>query len=356
MKTRFTLLFSLWLTLVLVLASCEREDPLLGPYQTSLELNTPDYFPEPEIPGDNELTQLRADLGKRLFFDPVLSIDSTISCASCHKPELAFTDGRAVSLGVDNRTGVRNSPPVFNLAFMEDFFWDGGSPTLELQAIVPIEHPDEMAFSLPEMEQRIQQREDYVELFRKAYNEAPTADGVLRAVSAYQRSLVSYESPYDRYLQGDDNALTPSQYRGMELFFGERAECFHCHNGVLFTDQGFHNNGLYADYEDQGRFLVTSDPRDEGKFKVPTLRNIELTAPYMHDGSLEDLESVVEHYMSGGKRHPNQSPLVRRFGLNEQEKQDLVNFMKALTDQKFIDRHRNDEATAQQVWAEWSSR
>jgi cytochrome c peroxidase len=214
--------------------------------------------------------------------------------------------------------------------------------TLELQALAPIENPLEMDLPLPEAEQRLREHPDYPALFRQAYGREPDLFGLTRALAAYQRSLISARSPYDRYLLGDSSALDADQKAGKEIFFSERAECFHCHTGVLFSDFSFQNNGLYEVYTDSGRAVITGNPRDVGRFKVPSLRNVALTAPYMHDGSLPTLESVIDHYMSGGKRHRNKSHFLRPFDLNETEKRQLIAFLHSLTDSEFITdpRHR----------------
>ena len=299
----------------------------------------PDHFPKLDffIPEDNALTQSKVQLGKKLFFDPRLSSDSTVSCASCHKPELAFTDGRARSLGVQSRQGKRNSPSLANVAFGQSFFWHGSIPTLEQQAIFPLEDPTEMDNNFAEIIRRLNEDISYKEAFIEVFGAEVNPDFVTDALASFQRTLLSYESPYDKFLQGDSSALSPSQKRGLQLFNGETAECFHCHNPAYnFTDESFRNNGLYEVYPDPGRWEVTGLEKDKGKFKVPTLRNIALTAPYMHDGSLLSLNEVLEHYMRGGKAHPNKAGEIRRFVLNEQQKQDLLNFLESLTDPSFI--------------------
>lgn len=302
----------------------------------------PDHFPPLSLSDDLEPTPERVKLGKRLFFDKALSIDSTVSCGTCHKPELAFTDGLAFSDGVKGRKAARNAPSVANVAWSTTMFWDGGKETLEMQAIAPIENPDEMGNTIAEALRRLNADAVYVSEFQEAYGRNPDVFSLTRALSAYQRSLISAGSRYDRYLKGDTLALTESERRGRVLFFGETAECFHCHAGNLLSDFTFQNNGLYRDYPDGGRFRITGNERDHGKFKVPSLRNVALTAPYMHDGSIATLEAVLQHYESGGQRNPNKSILVRPFQLTPQERQDLIAFLHALTDIEFINnpRHR----------------
>jgi cytochrome c peroxidase len=335
MKT--VLLFLIATVGIISISGCSRDQSLQVPEMTAYTLDIPPGFPQPEIPGDNQLTENRVKLGKMLFFDKTLSLDSTISCGSCHFQEFAFADPRRLSLGVNDSLSIRNSMPLFNLAYAQSLFWDGGVPTLELQVLAPIEDHREMNLALTEAVKRIQANPQYVKWFQKAYNREPDLYGLVRAIAAFERTMISGNSRYDQYaFQGKTSALNDTELRGMGIFFGETAECFHCHTGFNFSDQSFQNNGLYSEYADQGRARVTSRTSDIGRFKVPSLRNIEKTAPYMHDGSLSSLEAVIDHYMSGGKGHPNQSPLVRPFTLTSQEKSDLIAFLKSLTDESFL--------------------
>jgi cytochrome c peroxidase len=304
-------------------------------------LETPAHFP-PMIPfPDNALTAERVALGKRLFYDPLLSANYKVSCGTCHLPEKAMTDGLPLSTGIEGRKAARNSMPIFNLAYQNSFFWDGGIPTLERQVLGPIENPNEMGNRIDTVIARLKRHPEYPALFDKAYGEGVTVSALTRAIAAFERTLISGNSAYDRYITGKDtNALLPQQKLGMKIFFGEKAECFHCHTGVLFTDLTFQNNGLYDEYRDQGRYLITARERDKGKFRVPSLRNIALTAPYMHDGSLKTLDEVIDHYRSGGKNHPNKSPQIRKIRLSEEEKQYLISFLEALTDTGFVAKAR----------------
>lgn len=329
----------LFLCILISLTACSKDQELLAPEMIAYQLKVPQGFPMPEIPEDNLLTENRVKLGKMLFSDKILSKDSSISCASCHLQSNAFTDPRRFSLGVHDSLSIRNSMPLFNLAYSRSFFWDGGVPTLELQVLAPIENHLEMNLSLQEAEKRIKQNPEYISLFHKAYNREPDLYGLVRAIAAFERTLISGNSRYDQYMfQNKTQALNASELRGKDIFFGEKAECFHCHTGFNFTDQTFQNNGLYAEYPDAGRARITSRNSDIGRFKVPSLRNIEVTGPYMHDGSLNTLEEVLAHYQSGGKNHPNQSPLIRPFTLTAQEEADLIAFLKSLTDEEFLRR------------------
>lgn len=323
------------LSVIVLFTSCKQDAPL--PVDRSISLAIPAGFPAMEIPAGNELTEKRVELGRLLFFDPILSRDSTISCSSCHFLKNAFSDDKALSLGVNNRTGFRNSPSLGNIGYHTSFFKDGGVPTLEQQVIAPIEDHAEMDFSVPEALERIKQVPEYVILARIAYDREPDPFVLTRAIAAYERTFITGNSRFDQYFyQNKANALDESEIRGLQLFKGDKANCSKCHVGFNLTNFDFKNNGLYEIYADTGRMRITLREEDRGKFKIASLRNIEVTAPYMHDGSLANLEDVIEHYNSGGKNHVNKDTLIQPLGLGEQEKADLVNFLKTLTDRSFI--------------------
>jgi cytochrome c peroxidase len=309
---------------------------LLGGCGSDELVTVPPSFPKMKVPADNALTRERVDLGKRLFFDPQLSRTGEVSCASCHPQQNAFADPRKVSAGVEGRVGTRNAPPLFNLAWNTSFFWDGGVKTLEQQVIGPITNPLEMDMKMEEVVNRVSADDAYVRQFEAAYDGEPSPELVTKAIASYMRTLVSGESRYDQFQEGEEWALNEAEKRGKELFFSERAECFHCHVGFNLTNNGFHNNGIRPDDPDLGRELVTERESDRGKFKVPSLRNVGVTAPYMHDGSLATLEEVVEHYAKGGQGHPNTDATIHPLDLTEQEKADLVAFLRALTDEAFL--------------------
>lgn len=316
------------------MSSCKKDAPIIADGNQPITLQLPKGFPAMPIPEDNPITRNKIELGRILFFDPILSRDSSVSCASCHLPELKFTDGLPVSVGIDNQTVLRNSMSLINVGYQPYMFWDGGSPTLEQQVSAPIESPLEMDFNIPGVVERLKKSSTYREWFKKTFHREPDAYGLTRALATYQRSLLSGKSKFDRYqYYGETNALNESEKNGMNIFFGERGECFHCHGGYNFTDYTFKNNGLYLHYADSGRARITELPEDVGKFKVPSLRNIALTAPYMHDGSMTDLNQVIEHYNSGGKPHPNKSGLIQPLNFTPQEKADLLAFLNALTDE-----------------------
>ncbi len=318
--------------------SCSEKspEPLLND-NTPYILTIPDGFPIPDIPENNLLTETRIQLGKKLFYDPILSRDSTISCASCHLQSYAFTDQQAISIGIDNKLGFRNAPSLANVAYHNSFLKDGGVPTLALQVIVPIEDENEMDFSIVAAVNRLQNNKTYRELIRQAYNSEPSPFTLSRAIAAFERTLISGNSRFDRYFyQNDSLALSSSEIEGMLVFFSTKAQCTYCHSGFNFTNNAFENNGLYESYTDIGRKRITQVNSDEGKFKVPSLRNIAVTAPYMHNGSLATLDAVLDHYANKGSNHPNKSPLINNIALNKEEKEGIILFLHSLTDSTFL--------------------
>jgi len=324
------------LLLVFLTVSCRDEGEIEPLYLPDL-MEVPRGFPEVEEPKGNEFTKARWELGKKLFFDPILSADSSISCNSCHHPQLAFSDNRAFSEGIQKRLGTRNSPTLANVAYHPYFTREGGVPTLEMQILVPIQEHDEFDFNILLIAERLQQNAEYVAMAQIAYNREPDAFVITRSLACFERSLLSGNSQYDQFLQYDKtDALTDLEKRGMELFFSSRTNCSECHSGFNFTNYAFENNGLYEDYEDEGRFRLTSNEADRALFKVPSLRNIALTAPYMHDGSLQTLEEVIEHYQSGGENHPHKNDLLKPLDLTETEQVAIVAFLHSLTDESFV--------------------
>jgi len=305
-----------------------------GPQPEPLIL-IPAGFPAMPTPASNQFTPERIALGKRLFYDTQLSRTREVSCGSCHLADRGFADPQQTSAGVEGRRGERNAPTLANLAWNTSFFWDGGVPTLEQQAIVPIINPLEMDMTMTELVARLQTDPTYPEQFRAAYGDAPNPDLVTRALAAFVRTLVSGNSRYDRFNRGDRSALTPQEQKGMEMFFNEKADCFHCHVGFNLTNNGFANNGIFPTYPDSGRARVTENPRDRGRFKVPTLRNVALTAPYMHNGGIATLEEVVERYNRGGV-HPSADAQIHPLNLTAEEIAAIVAFLGALTDEEFI--------------------
>lgn len=317
--------------------ACQKEPPEPVSVEPEPLLVVPQGFPAPVFPADNELTQARWALGKKLFYDPVMSSDSTISCASCHHAAKAFSDTVALSPGVAGRPGTRNAPTLANIGYHPYFTRDGGVPTLEMQILVPIQEHNEFDFNILLIVERLLRDSTYIRMSREGYGRDPDAYVITRSIACFERTMVSGQSRYDAYFfQGENTALTAAEKRGMDLFFSKKTDCSQCHADFNFTNYAFENNGLYADYPDPGRFRLTGLETDLARFKVPTLRNVTLTAPYMHDGSFPTLESVVAHYNAGGQTHPNKSALVRPLGLTAGEQADLAAFLRSLTDEKFV--------------------
>ncbi len=323
-------IFTIFLT---ILVSCQKDKPPNLPGPEPL-LFVPPGFPNPVFPVGNELTAARFALGKRLFYDPVMSLYSTVSCASCHDAGHAFSDSVRFSPGA---AGIRNSPSLANVAYQPYFTREGGVATLEMQVLVPIQEHNEFNFNIVLIAERLKKDTSFVRQCAESYGRPPDAFCITRAIACFERTFVSGQSRYDEFVfSGKTNALSQSEKRGKDLFFAEKTNCSTCHAGFNFTNYAFENNGLYENYPDVGRFRLTEDSTDLARFKVPTLRNVGLTAPFMHDGSLASLEAVVEHYNSGGKPHPHRSNLVRPLGLSAAEQADVVSFLKSLTDEKFV--------------------
>jgi len=268
-------------------------------------------------------------LGKRLFFDSVLSRDRSLACASCHDPSRAFTDGRAVAVGVFGRQGTRSAPALINRGYGASFFWDGRTPTLEQQVLQPIQDPKEMDMTLDEALARLKDHPDYPEQFRSAFGAEVSVEGLARALASYLRTILSGDAPVDRYLNGDRAALSEQARQGLNIFRG-KGNCSACHVGPTFTDERFHNTGVAwrdGQWLDPGRYAVSGGEADRGAFKTPTLREIAQTAPYMHDGSLASLADVVEFYDRGGNSNPHIDSEVRPLRLSDDEKKALAAFL-----------------------------
>lgn len=336
----------------------------------------PEGFPDPRYPAENLYSEQKATLGRHLFYDKRLSLNETQSCASCHVQARAFTDGRQKSVGSTGERHPRNSPSLANVAYQVTLNWANPLVTqLERQFLMPLfsTHPIELGFAGQEdiLLARLTGDATYQRLFDEAFpGETISLVTMGKALATFQRKIMSGNSPYDQYVyQGNDDALSPSAKRGLDLFFSERLECDHCHGGLNFssatthagetrlTQPQFENNGLYnidgrGAYppDNRGLFEITGIASDMGKFKPPTLRNIEVTAPYMHDGSIQTLEEVIAHYARGGRvissgpyrgdgaRSPVKSPLVSGFRISEEETQDLLSFLRSLTDSELLSR------------------
>lgn len=341
-----TFLFSF---MVFFLLSCGKDDAT-GYSPTPIGLEIPTLFEEkiigPIIPIHNPQTLEGVTLGKKLFFDPILSSDSSISCAHCHAPSAAFSDNAIVSVGVNGATGNRNSMPLFNLAWNYDerFFWDGRIFSLEHQAQEPITNSLELNSLWEDVIAKLNEDASYPELFQLAFpSETINQETISKAIAQFERTLISANSKFDRYLLGQEN-LTASELNGFNVFMDEsRGDCFHCHGSdqnPLWTDNQFHNNGLDAIFTDLGLAVFTGDPSDNAKFRTPSLRNLAFTAPYMHDGRFATLEQVINHYSEGLQDSPTIDPLMKKVaeggvGLSAQDKADLKAFLLTLTDTSF---------------------
>lgn len=284
----------------------------------------------PPAPADNLLTPERAALGQLLFFDTRLSAKGALSCASCHNPALGWSDGRSTAVGHDMKVLPRATPTIVNAAFNTIQMWDGRKATLEEQALGPF-GSDEQNLPLEELERRVNANAGYVALFAAAYpGERITRDTIAKAIASFERTVLSTPSPFDRWRAGDEHAVSAAVQRGFAIFNG-KGNCVLCHIGFNFTDNGFHNIGLAGTPEDVGRFALRKLPVLKGAFKTPTLRDVTLTAPYMHDGSYATLAEVIEHYDRGGDVKSNVSANIRPLGLSGAEKDDLAQFLLSLT-------------------------
>jgi cytochrome c peroxidase len=282
------------------------------------------------VPEDNPITPAKIRLGERLFFDATLSADGQVSCASCHDPARAFTSGTRVAAGVYGRTGPRNAPTILNRAYGRSFFWDGRAATLEEQALGPIQNPSEMGLPLSAFTARLRRSASYAREFAEVFGEPPSVASAARAIATYVRAQRVADAPYDRYRAGDSSALSAHAARGLALFRG-RANCSSCHIGPNFTDEQFHNTGVAWGSADLGRYRVTGHTEDRGRFKTPTLRQLRLTTPYMHDGSLDSLDAVVDFYDAGGKHNPWLDSELVPLRLIPEEKRDLIAFLLSLS-------------------------
>ena len=284
------------------------------------------------FPEENPITTEKIEFGKKLFFDKRLSKNNQISCASCHQPDKAFTDGLPKSRGVNGAIAMRNAPSLLNSSYFKSYMYDGEVKTLEQQVLVPIQDHLEMGSSMKEVLQKLSKDPEYRRLAQSVFNRELDAYVVTRAISTYERSLISQNSRFDQYRAGVKGVLSPDEIAGW-LLFSEKLYCTQCHSGSNFTNYQVLSNGLYSDYgTDQGRCRIHGLEKERGTFKVPSLRNVSLTAPYMHDGSLSTLKEVILHYSNGGKIFANKSPKIKPFQLNSLEVKQLELFLETLVD------------------------
>ncbi|QCR25077.1 cytochrome-c peroxidase [Pontibacter sp. SGAir0037] len=335
---------------LLQLVSCDS-----APYQQSIPNQETIYLPEVPVnlaaalpyPERNPPTKEGVALGRMLFYDPILSQNGTVSCASCHQPEKAFTDGVALSrAGVSGAPLQRHVPTLVNVAWQDGLFWDGGAKDIESLTFGPLTHPDEMGQHVKELVQKLQQHEQYPQLFKKAFQtDSITSAFVTRALAQFERTLISGNSRYDRYIRNEaQGTLTSYELEGLSLF---KKHCSNCHSSDLFTDNSYHNNGLDSEFSDANEALhfargrITNQAADIGKYKTPTLRNIALTAPYMHDGRFSTLEEVLDHYSTGVTYSPSLALQLQQnnklgIPLSSSDKNKIVSFLLTLTDSSFI--------------------
>jgi cytochrome c peroxidase len=296
---------------------------------TSISLSETDYFPPKHyhFPKDINYTKAKK-LGEKLFFDPILSLDSSLSCASCHHPESAFSDpGMPVSIGIKGRKGMRNSPPLFNVAWHPHFMWDGGVNHIEVVSIAPITDTVEMGMELLDLVLKLRNKEEYVKLFKDVFKtDSLISRDILMALTAFMISLRSDQTPFDKFMKGA-LSMSESQQRGFEIF---KNKCNECHTAPLFTDFSFRNNGMGFREEDPGRYRITLQESDKGKFKVPSLRNLKYSFPYKHDGSIETLDKVLLHYTH--PTHSSTDPFIQQNPLLKEEINDLKSFLEMLND------------------------
>jgi cytochrome c peroxidase len=341
---------------------------LAGAQTTGFVWQKPAWAPTPVVPPENPTTEAKVKLGRHLFYEKRLSLDGTMSCGTCHEQARAFTDGQPMHVGVTGEMGIRSAMTLTNVAYLPSYTWANPQLTsLEKQMLVPLfsDHPLEMGLQGhdPQAIEALQKDALYRQMFQDAFpNRSIDVDEIVKSIAAFERTLLSFNSPYDRYKHGEPDAIPPDAKRGEALFFGERLECYHCHGGIDFTDNhmqqgqafpesGFHNTGLYNEdgngaYKkwDSGLRMVTEKPEDEGKFRTPTLRNIAVTAPYMHDGTIFTLQEVIrKHYAVGSRsalsthgQSPLRDELIAGFDISDNEVNDLVAFLKTLTDEDFL--------------------
>lgn len=292
----------------------------------------PPRRPPVPVPPDNPQTEAKIALGAQLYFDPRLSADSTISCATCHDPDKAWANHDPVDTGIGGRKGDRNSGTILDSGYMKFQFWDGRAASLEEQTLGPIHNPVEMGETLDNVVRKLEAVSGYRDQFKAVFGTGVTTDGIAKAIAAFERTVVTGPAPYDRYRAGDKTALSEAARRGLALFEG-RARCTFCHDGEMLSDQSFHNLGVGMDKAtpDVGREAVTKNPADCGRFKTPGLRNVALTWPYLHDGSAATLADVVALYDRGGVPNPNLDPWMRPLRLTGGEQADLVAFLESLT-------------------------
>lgn len=312
----------------LTISSCSVEPADPPAYANLIDL--PPGFPEQQFPADNVPNGIRVALGRMLFYSPLLSHDSDVACVSCHYPGSSFSGNQTISPGTQGRLGSRNAPSLANVGYKSHFLMEGGVPTLEMQVLVPIQEHAEFGMNMIDVLKRFENNATVQALSEKAYGRRFDAYVLTRAIASFERTFVSGRS------RADQGKLTSAERHGKELFFSDRTSCSSCHGGFLYTNNGFANNGAYETYADKGKARLTGKQSDVAVFAIPSLRNIGVTAPYMHNGNMQTLRQVLEHYNRGGHAHPNKSNLIRPLGLSQRDLDDLEAFLLALTDTQFL--------------------
>ncbi len=296
---------------------------------------TPDHFGAQFIPSDNPLSVMKWELGRKLFFDTELSIDGMLSCATCHIPSQAFGGATPTTPGANGADGTRNVPTLSNIGWHPYFTREGGVPTLEMQVLVPIQEANELNHNIVLIAEQMNNDSAYVTMTQNAFGVEPSPFTITRALAAFERTLVSGTTAYDRWVQGDASALSQAALHGQEIF--DSIGCRQCHAGPQFSDFELRNNGTYATYPDSGVYRLTLNPDDIGKFKTASLRNLSYSAPYMFDGSIATLDDVINQYAQGGSNHFNQDPAIQPFFITAAEQSDLKTFLQALDDPQFVE-------------------
>jgi cytochrome c peroxidase len=333
LRGRLRCLMGVFLVFSLITSAFGRQQPTTPPGAAAQE--PPRGLPPVAVPKDNPITAAKIELGKMLYFDKRLSKDGTISCATCHDPKMAWAEHEPTSKGIHKQAGERNAPTVINAACMTSMFWDGRMKTLEEQALGPIENPVEMGMKMELVVDALKKVPEYEKRFKEVFGGEVTKESIAQAIAAFERTLLSGDSAYDRHEAGDKNALNDSQKRGMGIFL-DSGQCATCHTPPIFSNGRFYNAGVDADKKnpDVGRMKVTNNDRDKGAFRVPHLRNVADTGPYFHDGSARELQDAVTLMAKGGRDNPNLSPVfkaVRQADLTEADIKDLMEFLKALS-------------------------
>ena len=343
------------LTIIVLIFGCKKDKLFVQETMTPYVLDIPSHFPQMPIPTDNPMTVEGVALGRKLFYDVRLSLDNTISCGSCHRADNGFSDPDQFSVGVNGTIGNRQSMALVNLGWQNSFFWDGRAGTLEEQILEPVPNPVEMHLEWPEAVSRIEVDALYPDMFYAAFGEnGITKEKTAKAIAQFLRTLISGKSKYDVMYKSENSLpltseeqaiwsnISADEWAGFDIFRVEgKGDCLHCHDGPLMHVNLFSNNGLDAIFEDEGRYLVTGNTNDLGKFKVPSLRNIELTAPYMHDGRFQTLDDVIMHYSFHIQQSPTLDPNIKQVNqggvqLDPQERELLKTFLKTFTDYEFI--------------------